>query len=110
MLTCRPVGSTTFTVADFANRFDVLTDTGVNSDITHRENGAGWYYNGNWSWGFAKTGDPVFKDSCDVNRPENRDKRLCWHTSGGSISLGFSCGATDFIFDSSWERVILHHD
>jgi hypothetical protein len=110
MLACRPVGSSTFTVADFANRNDVLTDTGVNAGTTNRENGAGWYYNANWSWGFAKSGDSVAKSSCDVSSG-NADKRLCWHTGGGNINGGWRCGeATGLNSSTDWERVILHHD
>ena len=114
MLACRPVGSDTFTVAAFANRNDILTDTGAaDNNITHIANGAGWYYNANYSWGFAKAGDSVDKNECDFVPTDNLDKRLCWHTlgGGGSISGGYRCGATADLNDSTtWERIILHHD
>jgi len=116
MLACRPVGSATFTVAAFANRNDVLTDTGTpsdNLDKTHVANGEGWYYNsnpGNGGWGYAKAGDPVNKSECDIGTTENVDKRLCWHTFNGNIAGGFRCGATEDLNSSTtWERVILHH-
>jgi hypothetical protein len=114
MLACRPVGSATFTVAAFANRNDILTDTGAaDNNVTHIANGAGWYYNADYSWGFAKAGDSVDKLECDFLPPDNLDKRLCWHTlgGGGSISGGYRCGATVDLNDSTdWERIILHHD
>jgi hypothetical protein len=111
MLACRPVGSANFTVAAFANRNDVLTDTGdTDNDITHVANGEGWYYNSNYSWGFAKAGDGVDKNSCDYLPVGNLDKRLCFHTVDGHIDGGYRCGTTvDLNGSTTWERVILHH-
>ena len=43
------------TVAAHAPRTDVLFDTGT-GNVPHDANGVGWYYNGNWSWGFAPQG------------------------------------------------------
>ncbi len=110
MLACRPVGSDTFTVAAFANRNDILTDTGAdNNGVIHVANGEGWYYNANYSWGFAKAGDYVGKTACDSSSV-NPDKRLCWHTQGGSIDEGWRCGETQGLNGSTaWERIILHH-
>jgi hypothetical protein len=108
MLACRPVGSDTFTVAAFANKNDVLRDTGENTNVTHIANGEGWYYNSNYSWGFAKAGDSVIKNNCD-SQFGNDDKRLCWHTEGGNIIAGWRCGEARFA-GSGWERIILQHD
>ncbi len=114
MLACRPVGSANFTVASYANRNDVLTDTGAaENGVTHIANGAGWYYNANWSWGFAKAWDTVNKDECDYQSTPNPEMKLCWHTLGvgDSISGGYRCGETKELNNSStWQRVILHHD
>jgi len=117
MLACRPVGSTTFTLASYASRNDVLTDTGSGDNgVTRTVNGAGWYYNSNYSWGFAQAGDPVRKVSCDYPEYFNQnspdlDMRLCWHTSGGNINQGFRCGTHTMLNnDATWQRVILHHD
>ena len=115
MLACRPVGSTTFTVASYANRNDMLTDTGVgDNDVTHIANGAGWYYNSNSSygaWGFVEAGDPVNKFYCDTQSEPNPEMRLCWHTYNGGLYYGFSCGTATWLnSDSNWERMILHHD
>lgn len=112
MLACRPVGSATFTVAAFANRNDVLTDTGDGDPSTTRvANGAGWYYNGDWSWGFARAGDPVNKAACDTLTAPNPELRLSWYTFENSLGYGCRCGAaTDLNLDGTWERVILHHD
>jgi hypothetical protein len=117
MLACRPVGSNTFTVASYANRNDVLTDTGDGDNyVTHTANGAGWYYNSQHSWGFAQAGDPVRKNSCDIpeafdpNSP-NLEMRLCWHTGGGNLTGGFRCGTELFLQGvPNWERVILHRN
>ena len=112
MLACAPVGSTTFTVAAFANRNDVLTDTGAaDNNITQIANGAGWYFNNSYSLGFVKAGDHVFKSACDADTSPNPEMRLCWHTGAGTLYNGWRCGATqDLSDDSAWKRVILHHD
>ncbi|MGZ6207848.1 MAG: hypothetical protein ACXWMS_09855 [Syntrophales bacterium] len=111
MLACRPVGSATFTVAAFANRSDVLTDTGEDYTSAHIANGAGWYYNSDWSWGFAKAGDPVYKAACDTLSTPNPELRLSWYTYESYLGNGCRCGvATNLNSDSTWQRVILHHD
>ena len=89
-----PTGSETLTVLAAAPRDDVLFDTGQSND-PHNANGSGWYFNSNWSWGFAKKGDPIKRDECDVrNRPHSK-LRLCWHTLGGDgmLSGGYRAGA-----------------
>jgi hypothetical protein len=117
MLACRPVGSATFTLASYANRNQILTDTGApaaNKDVTHISNGTGWYYNTNsgyGGWGFAEQGDPVYKNQCDTSSSPNPEMRLCWHTYNGTLSYGFRCGADAWLNSSTdWQRVILHHD
>jgi hypothetical protein len=92
-----PTDSSTLTVLAAAPRTDVLFDTGT-SDIPHNANGSGWYFNPDWSWGFAKEGDPIIRDSCDVAADQdpgpNPDLRLCWHTEGNSLDGGYRVGAT----------------
>jgi hypothetical protein len=94
-----PTGSSTLTVLAAAPRADVLFDTGE-SNTPHDANGSGWYFNENFSWGFAKQGDPILRDSCDVaasddgdpNGP-NPDLRLCWHTDAAFLDGGYRAGA-----------------
>ena len=82
-----------------APRADVLFDTGQ-SNTPHDANGSGWYFNDNYSWGFAKQGDPIGRDSCDVEASAdgdptgpNPDLRLCWHTDNGFLAGGYRAGA-----------------
>jgi hypothetical protein len=97
MLAGGPTGDPTLTVLAAAPRADVLFDTGE-SDDPHNANGSGWYFNSNWSWGFAKQGDPIIRDSCDVaadaDPGPNPELRLCWHTEGGFLAGGYRAGAT----------------
>jgi hypothetical protein len=94
-----PTDSSTLTALAAAPRADVLFETGK-SNNPHDANGSGWYFNNDFSWGFAKQGDPIVRDSCDVeasadgdpNGP-NPDLRLCWHTSGGFLDNGYRAGA-----------------
>jgi hypothetical protein len=101
-----PTDSPTFTVLAAAPRADVIFDTGE-SNTPHNANGTGWYFNANWSWGFAKEGDAINRDECDVVADQdpgpNPDLRLCWHTLGGngSLSGGYRAGAAVDLNDST---------
>jgi hypothetical protein len=88
-----PTDSQTLTVLAAAPRADVLFDTGQ-SNTTHSANGSGWYFNSDYSWGFAKQGDPVERDSCDTAETPNSEQRLCWHTDMGNLDNGYRAGAT----------------
>ena len=95
-----PTDSSTLTVLAAAPRADVIFDTG-HGNVPHNANGSGWYFSTDWSWGFAKEGDAIFRDECDTlgtdfNPGPNPDLRLCWHTlgAGGSFSGGYRAGAT----------------
>ena len=87
-----PTGSETLTVLAAAPRDDVLFDTGE-SNKPHNANGSGWYYDDSFSWGFAKKGDRLKRDSCDVREEPHPNLRLCWHTLGGSLDGGYRAGA-----------------
>jgi hypothetical protein len=95
-------GSSTLTVLAAAPRADVIFDTG-RSNTPHDANGSGWYFNGDYSWGFAKQGDPIERDNCDIvgdsDDPTgpNGDLRLCWHTQAGALDPGFRAGTADFL-------------
>jgi cysteine-rich repeat protein len=112
LLACRPTGSSTLQVLANAPRTDVIFDTG-SSNTPHDGNGVGWYYNDNWSWGFAPQGDVINRSSCDIvassfdgySGPDPTE-RLCWHTGGNFINSGWRCGANDRLFSSAFERLI----
>jgi hypothetical protein len=108
LLACRPVGASRFTVLAAAPRADVTTDTGV-TNTPHDANGTGWYFNDDYSWGFAGQGDAIDRISCDVEST-NPERRLCWHTGSGTMDAGWRCGTATDVFDGSWERVIYHRD
>ena len=94
-----PTDSSTLTVLATAPRADVTFETGE-SNTPHDANGSGWYFNDSWSWGFAKQGDPIDRDTCDIQASEdgepdgpNPDLRLCWHTANGLLDGGYRAGA-----------------
>jgi hypothetical protein len=100
-----PTGSSTLTVLAAAPRADVLFNTGT-SNTPHDANGSGWYFNDGLSWGFAKQGDPIDRDECDVAASDvepgpNPDLRLCWHTGSGNLAPGWRAGAVTELNDST---------
>jgi hypothetical protein len=109
LLAAGPTGSSMLTVLAAAPRADVLFDTGT-SNTPHDANGSGWYYSPNYSWGFAKQGDPIERDPCDTVATDlpgpNPAQRLCWPTSGGFLSPGGRAGATFDISDGSYTRYV----
>jgi cysteine-rich repeat protein len=107
MLACRPTGQKRYTLLAHAPRAAVLTDTGTSNAPTVA-NGSGWYFNDNYSWGFAKEGDALDRFSCDIEFSTNPDLRLCWHTSQGEMTPGYRCGADAPLFEGDWERIVLH--
>ena len=107
MLACRPTGSSTLTLLAQGAREDVTFDTGINDDVLHIANGVGWYFSDNYSWGFVRAGDSVFKDSCDTDESGANDERLCWHTN----ETGYRCGATVELNGSTdFERIVYTSD
>lgn len=108
MLACRPVGTEVFTVVAHAPRVAVLTDTG-RSDAPTIANGTGWYFNEDWSWGFAAAGDPIDRNECDDNTVAHSELRMCIPTTQGNTGLGFRCG-DHFVYSDDWERVFLQAD
>ena len=106
MMACRATGSATLDLLAWAPKTDVTTDTGT-TNVTHNANGSGWYFNDNWSWGFAALGDAIIRNSCDVGS-SNPSTRLCWHTGSGApgtISSGYRCGANS-TFRTTFERIL----
>ena len=102
LLACRQGGTTTFTVHAWGNRSDVFFDTGAMENQGHSDGKVLWYFDPNWSWGFATPGDTLLLNECDENSGPDR---LCWHTINSSG--GYRCGTTDSLNDSTaWERYI----
>ena len=109
MLACRPTGNATLTLAGHALKTEMLTDTGAAiNGLSTQLNGLDWYYNDSWSWGFFEPGDGVTKNSCDVAGGAFPNRRLCFHTGGGSINTGYRCGGI-FSFTGAWERIFYTH-
>ncbi len=104
MLACRPVGETTLQVAAMGTRDGVLQDDGNAADAAHQHNGSTWYFNEGRSWGFAGAQQAVARNSCDTNGA-GEDTRLCWHTNGGNLRPGWSCGSNRGI-GGDWERIV----
>jgi hypothetical protein len=108
MVACRATGSSVIAVAAYAHRNDVFYDTGT-SNTLHVANGVGWYYNDNWSMGFANIYDSVNRNACDNNTGSYPSQRVCFHTGGGDLTGGYRCGdATGLNSSTSWERVFFH--
>ena len=110
MLACRPVGTNTYGVLAQAPRADVIFATPIDGTTTHVANGTAWYFNTNWSWGFAKAGDAVNKNSCDTGVAADAEQRMCWHTGSGNLNGGWRCGVSENLFSTAWQRVVLHRD
>jgi hypothetical protein len=108
LIGCRVTNSNTLTVAANAPRSDVFFNTGDNNSITHIANNVAWYFSTNYSMGFAPVGVYVSRYSCDTGggNPSQDTQRLCWHTTGGNFSNGWSCGATSNT--GNYERLIYH--
>lgn len=104
MMAMRQVGSLTYDVLAAANYADVTFESGT-GNTTHLANGAEWYFNDNWSWGFAGAGDVVVRNSADVEGLNERD-RLSWHTHDW-YSSGFRSGTNIINGDAGWEKVLL---
>ena len=91
MLACSAVGGDEFVVLGQAPMDDVTFDTG-NSNVTHQANNIEWYFSDSYSWGFAPLGESVSRNSCDT-APTAQEQRLCWHSNGGNMNGGWSCGS-----------------
>jgi hypothetical protein len=108
LLACRQTGSGILTVLAAAPRADVLFDTGT-GNTPHNANGTGWYFNNDYSWGFADEGDPLSRSQCDT-QSSNGALRLCWHTLQFNVG-GWRCGTTTGLNSSNaWEKLIYHAD
>ena len=116
MLACRATGSATIQLLAAAPASDVLTDTGNTSTATHNANGSEWYYDmvdggGDYAIGFAKGGDSINANSCDISTSGANDERLCFHMYETEDFGGYRCGADrDLNSSGAFERLYLMSD
>ncbi len=108
LLACRPLNSSTLSIAAHAPRGDVFFEPEVNypEGERHHANGVAWYwapYHG--TVGFAPGGNA---QACGV---DGEDEQMCWRVSGNlplQFSSGRRCGAMlnpDAAESKQWERV-----
>jgi len=110
LMACRPVEAQNFTLVAEGFRHEVLTDLGQERDVGHPHNGVNWYFATTWSWGFFPLDQPVNRFSCDVERGQGADLRMCWHTGNGNLNSGYRCGDNSLNGDQGWERVVYVRD
>jgi hypothetical protein len=104
MMACRPTGSATLQLLAQAAKSDVTFPTGYFDRYSTRlANGSLWYFDNNWSWGFAQAGDSVDKYSCDWLSTGASSKKMCIHTGSNQTSYGYRCGNS--FPGSNYERV-----
>ena len=73
-------------------------------------NGVNWYFDDDYSWGFAAAGLQVLRRTCDVGLADPQ-QRLCWHTRDGRLTAGYRCGEAVGVNQSGiWERVIYQRE
>ena len=91
-----------------APRGDVTFPAGT-GDTTHNANGVEWYYDDDYSWGFAEGGESVDRNSCDTQDGTYPERRICWHTDANFLDGGWRCGTEKSLNSSlTWERFIYH--
>ncbi len=109
LVACRPVTDTNLTLLAMGERDAVTFDTGT-GNVPYNHNGVGFYYNDSYSWGFALEGDSITRSSCDIAN-DNEEFRMCWHSSNGTLTGGYRCGATKLLNqDDGWTRMIFQAD
>ena len=119
MMAAKALGSDDFIVAAAAAYADVTFLTGGSSNPleSHEANGVEWYFNPEWSWGFAPQDAFVLTSSCDVGAvydanfnyhdPDGSEaQRLCWHTGSGAVQHGWSAGGIGNTYDGDYERFL----
>jgi PEP-CTERM motif len=111
MMAGRRTGSDTLLLLAQAPKVDVLFPTGT-GNTTHNANGTEWYFDNNYSWGFASGGQSVYRVSCDASGVFNsntadNNNRLCWHTGGGALQGGWRVGSNSSLNSSTgFERLL----
>ena len=101
MLGCKRSSNTIQTLA-WASRGCIFTNTGSSRHGVTSCEGTDWYFSYNWSWGFVKQGDSVYRSSCDTDKSGCDACRMCWHTPGS----GWRCGTDMSVHSDTFEKVI----
>jgi hypothetical protein len=112
MLACRRAGSGTYRLLAWAPRADALADVGDARNASVLSNGAQWFFSSSRSWGFARGGDAVDRDTCTLYTKGGEAglrHRLVIPTSGDVLQPGCRCGAARS-YERDWERVVLGTD
>ena len=107
---CRRTWTSTLLVAAHAPRATLFgTDDGTGRTTSRNINGTQWYYSRRSSFGFARVGDSISRNSCDTDISGANNQRLCIHTYiDGNIMGGYRCGDVIGLSRSNgWERVIM---
>ncbi|MEE2787111.1 MAG: MopE-related protein [Myxococcota bacterium] len=107
VVACRRVDAVDYLVAATGLRVEILTDVGQEIAAVHAHNGVDWYFNDDYSMGYAASGTPVERRRCDMGN-EAAEQRLCWHTTNGLLTSGYRCGAHVLNMSGAWERIVLH--
>jgi hypothetical protein len=106
LLGCRTTGSPALTVAAGDSRTVVLYQDPPSTIAHHVVNGVAWYNTDNYSVGFFRPGDNLYRGTCDTSVGSAPQERLCWHKFNGSG--GYRCGSTQGLgATAAWERVIM---
>lgn len=106
LLGCMPTNQNTLTVMAAGLTSDVEFNTGNNScnqNKVHTANNVEWYWDTNFSIGFAPAGDAVSLCQADTNFNLDTNLRLSWHTINNAG--GYRCGATT-TFSNNYQRVV----
>ena len=107
LLGCRRIGEEAVSVAAMGDREAIL----IPSEFADRtpenvHNGVNWYFNNDYSWGFAPAGAEVDVFSCDRVVDDRSGERVCWYTSADKVRPGYRCGADIVNASGIWERFI----
>ncbi len=106
MLGCRQNGQPNWQLLAMGERDIVFRDTGDRNNNVNNHNGVDFYFSSGYSIGFVGQGTGVRRNSCDVGNG-SPELRLCWHTSGGTLTGGYRCGArTGLNGAQDWERQV----
>ena len=102
MMAAKALGSDDFIVAAAAAYADVTFLTGGSSNPleSHEANGVEWYFNPEWSWGFAPQDAFVLTSSCDVGLHADRQD------GSGAVQHGWSAGGIGNTYDGDYERFL----
>ena len=108
LLAGRETGSTNLLVLAQTLATDALNPTGAaDNDIFTPSNGADWFYNDGWSWGFKPIGAAFDKFQCDGGGAP--DASMCVHTLEGigGFSINTIIGLNNSV---DYEKLVFSSD